>query len=86
MFLENAPKLLESIERGLANKDYQTVKIAAHSLKPQLGYMGVKEDVSNIFLIEQSSGETAHHESLPDLVENLKRLCNKAFEELRNIK
>ena len=62
------------------------MKIAAHSLKPQMSYMGIKEEVSNIFLIEQSAGETAHRDTLPDLVENLKRLCSKAFEELRGIK
>lgn len=86
MFLENAPKLLDNIDRALAIKDYQTIKIAAHSLKPQLSYMGVKEDVSNIFLIEQAAGETAHYETIPKMVTNLKRLCNKAFEELRNHK
>jgi signal transduction histidine kinase/CheY-like chemotaxis protein len=84
MFLENAPKLLDSIDKALVIKDYNTIKIAAHSLKPQLSYMGVKEDVSNIFLIEQSSGASAHYDTLPDLVNNLKRTCQKAFEELRN--
>lgn len=83
MFLENGPKLLTSVENALVTKDYQSMKIAAHSLKPQLSYMGVKEDVSHIFLIEQSSGESAHFERLPQLVENLKRICLKAFEELR---
>lgn len=84
MFLDNAPKLLDSIDRAMNAKDYPAVKIAAHSLKPQLSYMGVKEDVSNIFLIEQSAGETAHHDTLPALIVNLKRLCTKAFDELRN--
>ncbi len=86
MFLDNAPKLLDSIDKAMEAKDYKAIKIAAHSLKPQLSYMGVKEDVSNIFLIEQSSGESAHYESLPELIGNLKRLCTKAFEELRNNK
>ena len=84
MFLENAPKLLDNIDRALAAKEYETIKIAAHSLKPQLSYMGVKEEVSNIFLIEKSAGEHAHFDTLPQLINNLKRLCNKAFEELRN--
>jgi HPt (histidine-containing phosphotransfer) domain-containing protein len=83
MFLENAPKLLKNIDNALIAKEYAAIKIAAHSLKPQLSYMGVKEDVSNIFLIEQSSGESAHYDSLPDLVSHLNHLCNKAFEELR---
>jgi hypothetical protein len=85
MFLVNAPKLLDSIDRALVAKDYQAIKIAAHSLKPQLSYMGVKEDVSNIFLIEQSAGATAHYDTLPQLVANLHRLCEKAFEELRKL-
>jgi HPt (histidine-containing phosphotransfer) domain-containing protein len=84
MFLENAPKLMESIEKALAVKDYPAIKIAAHSLKPQMSYMGIKEDVSKIFLIEQSSGEAAHFDTLPMLVTNLRHLCEKAFEELRN--
>ncbi|NCX95684.1 MAG: response regulator [Chitinophagia bacterium] len=82
MFLENAPKLLNSIDTALANKDYKAVKIAAHSLKPQLSYMGVKEEISNIFLIEQSAGEAAHHEVLPEKVAILKKVCDIAFKEL----
>lgn len=83
MFLDNAPKLLDNIDKGMENRDFPIVKIAAHSLKPQLSYMGVKEDVSKIFMIEQSAGSSAHFDSLPALIANLKRLCTKAFEELR---
>ncbi len=86
MFLENAPRLLAGIDRALASGDYPAIKIAAHSLKPQLSYMGVKEDVSKIFMIEQTAGSSAHFDTLPLLVTNLKRLCEQAFEELRNNK
>lgn len=85
MFLENGPRLLSNIQQGLANKDYPAVKIAAHSMKPQLSYMGVKEDVSHIFLIEQTAGESAHFERLPTLVANLQRVCEQAFNELKNV-
>jgi signal transduction histidine kinase/CheY-like chemotaxis protein/HPt (histidine-containing phosphotransfer) domain-containing protein len=84
MFLDNAPKLLDNIDKALAIKDYPTIKIAAHSLKPQLSYMGVKEEVSKIFMIEQSAGEAAHFGTLPILIRNLNLLCNKAFIELKN--
>jgi signal transduction histidine kinase/CheY-like chemotaxis protein/HPt (histidine-containing phosphotransfer) domain-containing protein len=83
MFLENGPRLLASIEESLSKKDLPTLKIAAHSMKPQLSYMGVKEDISHVFLIEQTAGEAGHYERLPELVANLKRVCEKAFEELR---
>jgi signal transduction histidine kinase/DNA-binding NarL/FixJ family response regulator len=85
MFLENGPRLLKQITEALAVGDFPTIKIAAHSMKPQLSYMGVKEDISHIFMIEQSAGESAHQDRLPQLVTNLIRVCEKAFEELRNI-
>jgi signal transduction histidine kinase/CheY-like chemotaxis protein/HPt (histidine-containing phosphotransfer) domain-containing protein/Tfp pilus assembly protein PilF len=83
MFLDNGPRLLASIEESLNKKDLPALKIAAHSMKPQLSYMGVKEDISHVFLIEQTAGEAGHYERLPELVANLKRVCEKAFEELR---
>ncbi|MCB0696713.1 MAG: tetratricopeptide repeat protein [Chitinophagaceae bacterium] len=84
MFLENGPRLLNNIDEGLKNKDYPAIKIAAHSMKPQLSYMGVKEDISNIFLIEQTAGEQAHFERLPRLIEQLHKVCEKAFVELKS--
>ncbi len=85
MFMENATKLLASMDQALAAKDYGAIKIAAHSLKPQLSYMGVKEEVSHIFMIEQSAGSSAHYESLREEIIALHRICNKAFEELKEI-
>jgi CheY-like chemotaxis protein len=84
MFLENAGKLLKSMDDALAAGDYLTVKIAAHSLKPQLSYMGVKEEISHIFLIEQAAGAPAHYDTLPDRIRSLNLICNKAFEELKD--
>ncbi|MEZ5016776.1 MAG: tetratricopeptide repeat protein [Flavipsychrobacter sp.] len=84
MFLENCPRLLNNIAVAMEEKDYQAVKIAAHSMKPQLSYIGVKEEVSHIFLIEQTSGESAHYDRLPKLIANLNAVCDKAFEELKS--
>lgn len=86
MFLENAPRLLKQIEAALASKDYPQLRIAAHSLKPQLSYMGVKEEISHIFIIEQIAGENSHIERLPPLIENLKKVSAKAFDELNQLK
>lgn len=84
MFLENAPRLLARIDDGLANRDLSEVKIAAHSLKPQLSYMGVKEELSMVFLVEQTASEQGHLEGLTKLVHQLKTVCALAFEELRH--
>lgn len=83
MFLDNAPKLLAQLREALANHDFDMIKISAHSLKPQLSYMGVTEEVSNVFMLEQSAGQKAHQNNIPELIDNVERVCNKAFEELR---
>lgn len=86
MFLDNAPNLLDQIDKAFAAKDFTSVKIAAHSLKPQLSYMGVKEEVSHIFLIEQTASEAGHSDRLPPLIKNLKRVCEQTFKELNAVK
>jgi len=83
MFLENAPRLLNNIQSALAKEDYESIKVAAHSMKPQFSYMGIPEEVSQIFLTEQTAGQPAHYHLLPGLVRHLEQVCAKAFEELK---
>jgi signal transduction histidine kinase/CheY-like chemotaxis protein/HPt (histidine-containing phosphotransfer) domain-containing protein len=85
MFLENAPRLLQQVDASLERKDYASLKIAAHSLKPQLSYMGIKEEISHIFLIEQTASEAGHSERLRPLIANLNRVLEKAFHELNQL-
>ncbi len=82
MFLQNGQRLLGEIEAALPAGDWEGLKIAAHSLKPQLGYMGVKEEWSNILLIEQTAGGAGNREKLPQLAAQLRQVCEKAFNEL----
>lgn len=85
IFLENAPKLLTQIENGLDEKNYESVKIAAHSLKTQLRYMGVKEELSHIYELEQIAALGHKHKEMISLFTNLKLVCTKAFEELKEM-
>ncbi|RQO31716.1 hypothetical protein DBR32_07155 [Taibaiella sp. KBW10] len=84
MFLDNCPKLINQINQALDHKDYPVMKIAAHSLKPQMSYMGIKEEVSNIYLIEHAAAE-AQQEVLPTLIKHLNKVCTLAFTELQAI-
>lgn len=85
MFLDNCPKLLAQIDTALSEEQYENLRVAAHSLKPQLSYMGVSEEVSNILLIEQSAGTGTHRDRLPAWISHLKKVCEKAFSELNDI-
>lgn len=85
MFLDNCPRLMKQIEITLANKQYEELRVAAHSMKPQLAYMGVAEDISNILLIERSAGSGTHRDQLPEWVTHLRVVCDKACSELMDI-
>lgn len=85
IFLDNSPKLLAQLQSGLEQKDYELIKIAAHSLKTQLNYMGVKEELSHVFELEQMASHPHKHSEISELIFNLNKVCEKAFAELQEL-
>lgn len=83
IFLQNSPTLLKQIQQGIEQNDFGTIKIAAHSLKTQLNYMGVKEDISHVYQIEQKATRQDPMSEIQSLAENLQLVCTKAFTELQ---
>ncbi|HMN31952.1 MAG: tetratricopeptide repeat protein [Chitinophagaceae bacterium] len=83
IFLDSAPKLLAQIGIGLDEKNFENVKISAHSLKTQLKYMGVKEELSHVYELEQMASQENRQQEMQHLYSNLKVVCEKAFNELR---
>lgn len=84
MFLDRAPEQVEEIRTALGTKDYSSLRVAAHSLKPQLSYMGIKSLEQDIKAIEDNSGNQTNLEQLPALVENLETILKQAFTELQD--
>ena len=83
MFLERAPEQLRELKANLENKNWEEVKIIAHSLKPQMGYMGIKSLEQDLRTIEDYAGNNVRLEQLPGLVQHLETVLEKAFAELR---
>jgi signal transduction histidine kinase/CheY-like chemotaxis protein/HPt (histidine-containing phosphotransfer) domain-containing protein len=86
LFLDNAPLQLSNIENGLANTDYAAIKIAAHSLKSLLNYMGVQEEVSNVYALEKACQQESEYTTIPAMIAQLKKVAKKVFAELESIK
>lgn len=83
MYLQNAPLLLEKINANWQNKEFPALKVAAHSLKPQLSYMGVKEDVSRVYALEQAAGSSDIDENkLNQLIQNINAVVLQTIKEL----
>ena len=83
MFLQNAPALLNSIEENLAKEDWALLKTSAHSLKPQISYMGIKSAEELIKNIERDAGERPNLENISEKIATLKDIIQKAIPELQ---
>ena len=75
---------MHHLQIGVDNKDFEAIKIAAHSLKTQLSYMGVKEELSHVQEIERLASRSTEFESIVALFENLKIVSAQAFNELHH--
>ncbi len=84
-FLESVPADIGTIEKHLSEKDWRSVRACAHSMKPQLSYMGIKQLEGVISQIEANAGEEKNLETIPGLVEELKTVCGQSCEELKQI-
>ena len=84
MFLKSSPALLEQINQNMETQNWTNVKIAAHSLKPQVNYMGIAEIKDDILLIEQLSGEERDLDKLPDLVKKVEVVLAQSFDDLKS--
>jgi len=82
MFLQIAPQQLEKIRNALNSSDWDGVRSNAHSLKPQITYMGIKGGESLIKQIENDAASRTNVEAIPAMFSQLEELCNKAIVEL----
>ncbi len=83
IFLQMCPGQLDAMKSLLASANYDALRATAHSLKPQITYMGIKQGEGLIKTIEQYAGEKTNTEQLPDLLNSFDDVCRKAIVELQ---
>ena len=83
IFLQLCPTQLEAMQTHLQNNNYDALRATAHSLKPQITYMGIKQGEGIVKNIEQYAGEKINLEQLPQLLSSFKEICEKAITELK---
>jgi HPt (histidine-containing phosphotransfer) domain-containing protein len=82
MFLKATPTMLNTIDKSFEEKDWETLRVTAHSLKPQLSYMGIKQLEETIKTIEFNAGQGLNLETMPELIAKLNTDCARAILEL----
>ena len=82
MFLDLLPKQLDATRTAMAAGDLPKLKSAVHTLKSQLGYMGVKKGQELAQQIERMVDEKTQLDDLPSWVQNFISICDQANAEL----
>lgn len=57
LYLDVAPKTLEEMQSNLENRDWEKLRINAHSLKPQTDFMGISSLKKVLVKIEDAVKE-----------------------------
>lgn len=83
IFLQMCPGQLDAMQSLLQNANYDGLRATAHSLKPQITYMGIKQGEGMIKTIEQYAGEKINLDQLPALFTSFKEICERAITELK---
>jgi hypothetical protein len=83
LFLDNAPKLVNQMKEASTNEQHETVQISAHSLKTQLNYMGVAEEISHVHELEKLAASKADWSVLKPKIISLDGVCKQAFAEMQ---
>ena len=85
MFLQLAPASIETMKQQHAVGDWNNLKTTAHSLKPQLAYMGIESLRENVMRIEEYAGEQKNPEIIRELIQIVEAGCTEAFDELKDV-
>ena len=82
MYLDTVKEKIEVMKNALQTKEYETLKVAAHTMKSQARYMGISTIEADIVSLEHTCNEQRNLEQLPSLVEKVIAILVLSITEL----
>lgn len=83
IFIDQVPKSLARMETAAHDKDWPTVRMVAHKIKPSILFTGLTEIADEVPKLEQYAAEESHTDIIPLQVEKIKHVCTEAIVELK---
>ncbi|MBK7109984.1 MAG: Hpt domain-containing protein [Bacteroidetes bacterium] len=84
MFISGAPDAIQQMRMLHNDSNWNQLRTVAHSLKPQLSYMGIDSVKETVLRIEEYAAEQKKPEVIAMMIEELDRTCKIAVEQLQN--
>lgn len=82
MFLRNTPQALQDIRNGLETLNWESIRQAAHKVKPSFNYVGLKDLNLMSGKIEELAKKNENAEEIKSLLQQITDISTKAFAEL----
>jgi HPt (histidine-containing phosphotransfer) domain-containing protein len=83
-FIKQMAEDLPFLQQHLNDRNWEALANMAHKIKPSFQFVGVKEEFTNIQLIEHTAREQIKLEELQALIANLVYICDMAVTELND--
>ena len=83
MFLEQTPRYLDVIKKGIEDKDWKIVSDIAHKIKPTLAFMGSNSAKDVMADIEMNSKNLVNLDKIEETFTELHQFCLQLCEELK---
>ncbi|MEN9522976.1 MAG: hypothetical protein RL065_1353 [Bacteroidota bacterium] len=82
MYLDTAKQKMDVMNQALTNNDFESLKVAAHTMKSQARYMGITTVEASIVSIEHACSEQQNLAQLPNLVNEVCDILSQSAIEL----
>lgn len=85
MYITSTPTVIEEMKISFKEGNYENVRLKAHSIKPQIQYMGIEELGSVLMRIENIIIQNEGIEQLSELLQIAERINKQASVELSGL-
>jgi len=83
LYLVQTPPLINTMKKGVQDKDWGSVYAAVHKMIPSFSIMGMSSDIENTAKrVQEYAGSKRHTEEISRLVLKLENVCAQACKEL----
>jgi HPt (histidine-containing phosphotransfer) domain-containing protein len=83
LFLEQTPSLINTMKESLKEKDWDSLRSAAHKMIPSFSIMGISDEFEKMTRqVQDYSGDIQHTERISGLVLQIENVCTQACDEL----
>jgi len=83
LYLDHTPPLINLMKQSLQEKDWGSLKAAAHKMIPSFSIMGIHKDFENMAKkIQELAGTPQNTSEISSLILHLENVCNLVFKEL----